>query len=666
MKQKSCITLMLTCIFFPVYLFSQQKETDSLLVILKHTGQDTVRVNVLIQIAKAHYAARAFDLTGEYGQIALVLAQKLHYQKGEASAYGLVGRYHYKNNRDTMALQYFRPALKINLELGDFNETGQSYIDIANANYHHASYAEALKYAYLSLKVYEQARSTKMIGYVWIRIGFIEYYIKNYNEALNAFENAYKFARIAKDKKNEALAVKNIGVIYFIDAEAACSGGDTLTALKKCESSIVNYESALKMYEKIGESYGMMETYHPLGNSYEKIASIAKSRNNTLEAEKNMALAKKNFLAFLEGAEKFKDMNYTSEACYALGGFFIKQRNAREAEKYLRKGLQISIHIAMNQNIKTGYCHMAELYNISGDYKQAFNYQKLCADYTDSIVNDENKKKSLQLQMNYEVEKKEDQLKLLAAENKLQKEISNRSRGKKNLAYVGLALVLVTGAFGFYFFRKKKAVQNKQAMMNERLRISQELHDEVGATLSGIAMYSHLAKEQIKNTQTGAIQNSLNIIQSNASEMVNKLNDIVWLINPGQDSLQKLMQRLEDYAVQIAAVKNIRVKSNLNGHFAGNILSAETRRNIYLLFKEAINNAVKYSNATLLDLNVKEDNTAIKIALQDNGDGFNVNVVKHGNGLDNMQQRAKDMQTDCIIESVKGKGTSITVVIKIR
>jgi signal transduction histidine kinase len=65
-------------------------------------------------------------------------------------------------------------------------------------------------------------------------------------------------------------------------------------------------------------------------------------------------------------------------------------------------------------------------------------------------------------------------------------------------------------------------------------------------------------------------------------------------------------------------------------------------------------------------LNVKEDNTAIKIALQDNGDGFNVNVVKHGNGLDNMQQRAKDMQTDCIIESVKGKGTSITVVIKIR
>jgi signal transduction histidine kinase len=205
----------------------------------------------------------------------------------------------------------------------------------------------------------------------------------------------------------------------------------------------------------------------------------------------------------------------------------------------------------------------------------------------------------------------------------------------------------------------------EQKLLNERLRVSQELHDEVGATLSGIAMYSHLAKEQIKSTQTGAIQNSLNVIQSNASEMVNKLNDIVWLINPGQDSLQKLMQRLEDYAVQIAAVKNIRVKSNLNGHFAENILPAEIRRNIYLLFKEAINNAVKYSNATLLDLNVKEDNTAIKISLKDDGDGFDVDIVKHGNGLDNMQQRAKDMQTVCMIESAKGKGTSITVVIKI-
>jgi signal transduction histidine kinase len=273
-----------------------------------------------------------------------------------------------------------------------------------------------------------------------------------------------------------------------------------------------------------------------------------------------------------------------------------------------------------------------------------------------------------------ELDIQKQQLDLINTNNKLkienqQKLLHLATIGSEKSKFLILALVslitLLTGLFFFYRFRFNKKLESQRTIFNERSRLAQELHDEVGATLSGIAMYSHLAKEQIKNVQTSAIQNSLSIIQSNASEMVNKLNDIVWLINPGQDSLQKLMQRLEDYAVQIAAVKNIRVKSNLNGHFVENILPAETRRNIYLLFKEAINNAVKYSNATLLDLNVKEDNTAIKISLKDDGDGFDVDIVKHGNGLDNMQQRAKDMQTDCIIESAKGKGTSITVVIKI-
>jgi signal transduction histidine kinase len=303
--------------------------------------------------------------------------------------------------------------------------------------------------------------------------------------------------------------------------------------------------------------------------------------------------------------------------------------------------------------------------SIHGNFKKAIEQYKMYVIYRDSLTGGDAKLESESYKLEYEFDKKNDEIKLLSTENKLQTEIGKQQKQRKQLAYAGIGMILLGGGYVFYRFRKKKGAQNKQAMANERLRISQELHDEVGATLSGIAMYSHLAKEQIKNVQTGAIENSLNIIQSNASEMVNKLNDIVWLINPGQDSLQKLMQRLEDYAVQIAAVKNIRVKSNLNGHFAKNILSAETRRNIYLLFKEAINNAVKYSNATLLELNVQEDNATIQISLKDNGNGFDVDIVKHGNGLDNMQQRAKDMQTDCVIESAKGKGTSITVIIKI-
>jgi signal transduction histidine kinase len=226
-------------------------------------------------------------------------------------------------------------------------------------------------------------------------------------------------------------------------------------------------------------------------------------------------------------------------------------------------------------------------------------------------------------------------------------------------------ITLLTGMFFFYRFRFNKKLENQKMIFNERSRLAQELHDEVGATLSGIAMYSHLAKGQMNKSQPNAIEKSLNIIQNNASEMVNKLNDIVWLINPGQDSLQKLMQRLEDYAVQIAAVKNIRVKSNLNGHYAENSLPAETRRNIYLLFKEAINNAVKYSEASLLELAIHQNSNLLEIMISDNGKGFDMDTIKLGNGLNNMQKRANELDADFNIYSKINAGCQISLKIKI-
>ncbi len=202
-----------------------------------------------------------------------------------------------------------------------------------------------------------------------------------------------------------------------------------------------------------------------------------------------------------------------------------------------------------------------------------------------------------------------------------------------------------------------------EVVLQERLRISEELHDEVGATLSGIAMYSHLAKEQLQQESKAAINGSLNIIQQNAGDMVNKLNDIVWLINPGNDNLQQLLQRLEDYAVQMAAVKNIRVKSNINGHHIKTILPAETRRNIYLLFKEAINNAVKYSQAGLFEFSVSEENSNIRLSFSDNGTGFLTSEVKMGNGLVNMANRAKEINAILQYSSIPAKGTSVHLIL---
>jgi signal transduction histidine kinase len=243
--------------------------------------------------------------------------------------------------------------------------------------------------------------------------------------------------------------------------------------------------------------------------------------------------------------------------------------------------------------------------------------------------------------------------------------LASKQKQQKNFAYTVIAAILLFGGFGFYRYRQSKKLQNQRAILSERLRISSELHDEVGATLSGIAMYSHLTKEQMKAGQTVEIEKSLSIMQQSSAQMVNKLSDIVWLINPEQDSLKKLVTRLEEYARDMAAIKNMQVKISVPEKIADINLPVESRRNIYLFCKEAINNAVKYSNATLLELTVKEVNGKLEFSVSDNGKGFDAVMVRRGNGLENMQKRADEIGAKLILQSKENEGASVCLQCKI-
>jgi signal transduction histidine kinase len=205
----------------------------------------------------------------------------------------------------------------------------------------------------------------------------------------------------------------------------------------------------------------------------------------------------------------------------------------------------------------------------------------------------------------------------------------------------------------------------QHAMLNERLRISRELHDDIGSTLSGIVLYSHMAENQVHSRQPGEVKNSLNIIQQSANDMVNRLNDLVWAVNPGHSSLKNLMQKLEEYAVEMALVKNMKVHVNVPESLAEFQLPVESRHNIYLLTKEAINNAVKYSHATRLELSVHQFDHVIKFTIIDNGNGFDMTTVKKGNGLINMGKRADQAGAILSVQSAPGEGTVILLQCKI-
>lgn len=208
-------------------------------------------------------------------------------------------------------------------------------------------------------------------------------------------------------------------------------------------------------------------------------------------------------------------------------------------------------------------------------------------------------------------------------------------------------------------------LQSQLAVEKMRNRISSELHDDFGSTLSGINMYSYMINDLLRARKYEQAEQSVNIIQKSADAMTHHLSDLVWTINPGQDTLQKLIEKLEEYARDMGAIKNMEIKISIPEKIANINLPVENRRNIYLFCKEAINNAVKYSDATLLKLTVKKEDGKLEFSVSDNGKGFDAMMVRRGNGLENMQKRADEIGAKLMLQSKENEGASISLQCKI-
>lgn len=253
------------------------------------------------------------------------------------------------------------------------------------------------------------------------------------------------------------------------------------------------------------------------------------------------------------------------------------------------------------------------------------------------------------------------------------------SQGVKHLlvhdypfVFVKLGVLIEIFFFNIAIFKKwhhqekqlaLQQVEKQLAIEKVRNQISSQLHDDIGSTLSGVSMYSHLANSLLEKGEQGDAKKSLRIIQNSTDEMVEKLGDLVWSTNSKQDSLQLVFERLEQYGFDMCQAKNIQFKTSITIQDFN--CPAENRYQLYLFCKEAINNTVKYSEASLLELVVKESNSLLEITISDNGKGFNAENIKRGNGLDNMQKRADELAAEYVIQSKPGAGCLITLKVKI-
>jgi ligand-binding sensor domain-containing protein/two-component sensor histidine kinase len=220
-----------------------------------------------------------------------------------------------------------------------------------------------------------------------------------------------------------------------------------------------------------------------------------------------------------------------------------------------------------------------------------------------------------------------------------------------------LAIVAIV-AIVYSFYKLRLAQQIK--LLRVRDRISRDLHDDIGSTLSSISYFSEFIKQQIPRTDY-RIRPIADKMGESSRKMIESMNDIVWAINPKNDSFNLIMRRMNEYLHQVADIKNIKSTLNYNGELKGLSLPMEERKNFYLIFKEAVNNAVKYSSCSELDININRVNSSLMMAITDNGVGFDFENHKDGNGINNMKNRAREMNGELKIESHPDSGTAVSL-----
>ena len=234
-----------------------------------------------------------------------------------------------------------------------------------------------------------------------------------------------------------------------------------------------------------------------------------------------------------------------------------------------------------------------------------------------------------------------------------------------------LALALTAAVFGLYRYRINELVK-RQAIRN---KIAQDLHDNVGSTLSSISVYSQVAKIYHQQQKQDDLQSTLEKISSTSSEMISELNDTVWAINPRNDNMEIILQRMESLAKPLLASQGIQFHFTHDKRLAAINLDMARRKNFYLVFKEAVNNVLKYAACKNLSISIEQKGSGILMKISDDGKGFDLSktsegykssdVYGGGNGLRNMQLRAKEMKGRLLIKTAPGQGSLVELLFPI-
>jgi len=673
---------------------TNHRKADSLLAMLKAAKADTTKVHRLFDLCTAITRSNMPEEMMNYALEALAFSKRQNYNWGIGAAKYVIGFYQYVKrnyneaiNNLTQAQQSFESrsdkqnagrcmylTANILFDKGDYagsvekgndalqcwqaakfrEQVGSCCNDLALAYSRMGNYSKGVEYAYKGLKASEAINDKKEMAQSLHLMGFLFYEFKNYE---NAFKNFTAASVIYNDIGDKLGFARNNNML-----------GEILLEQGHISEAYKRFDQSLKIYSEPGApAWGIPWGYSNLGSVYEA-AGDSLNAADKINSIKKYNDALEHYQISLQKFEAINDPAGVAEQTIFIGKTYFKLGQLAAAKKYLLEGLNMAVKVGEKKNLATSYLYLSMIDSAAGNPASAYKYYKSYVLYKDSIFNMQSSQNLSLYKTQLEFEKKDHEINLLAAENKLQTALAEKQSQRRNFAYLLSVMLLATGVYVFLRYKKQSKIKAEEKMLKERLAISQDLHDNIGSTLSSIAVYSEVAKIQGEKAGQQNMHELLEKISTTSNEMVTEMNDIVWAINPRNDSMRKIIQRMESFAKPLAAARNIQFDLQYDDAVVSQPLTMDKRKNFYLIFKEAVNNAIKYSGAKLIHAKITVQGNALLLKVTDDGVGFNPELEMNsdksslsGNGLHNMQKRAKEMDGSLNIQSRLNEGTIIAL-----
>ncbi|MBX7139956.1 MAG: sensor histidine kinase [Chitinophagales bacterium] len=594
------------------------------------TSADTSYINALTR--------KSFELRNSNPDSSELLAKQairlstpIGYHRGLGDGYMYLGILKKNQSELDSALIYYKIALSHRLQLPESAPAGKAYTNIATAFNLKGIHDSALFYQLAALRIAEHDNDSVNLIICYNNLGFIHQRLHEYEKAENDFKQSLAIAKARRSFADESRALGNLGSLYTDMGQNELAKTFLWRNIASA-TSLNNPAELANAFNNLGAIYEDQNRSDSAFNYYEKSARL----DSAIGKDRDLAIVLSN-----------------------LGFLHYKNKNYSRAVTYTSQSLDLAMDVGDYQLIATNYQHLANTYEEMGDYKSSFRALQQYVLYNDTVFSARSDSTLAVVQTKYETEKKDHEIQLLSKDRELQSAVISRQRILRN-ALIALALLIVTAA---WLFISRIRLRQQQRTLAERTRISGELHDDVAATLSGFSMYSEVVKQEFMSGRTEQALQSVENIGLESRELLDRLSDIVWAINPRNDKFEKIIARLRNYAMKVCTARGIDLDFSADSALHDLPCSLEVRNTLYLILKEAINNAAKYSAAKKLSVFIAGKGNGFYASVQDDGKGFTPAADSEGNGLRNMKQRAADIDAAFNMQSSPGQGTRIELTV---